>query len=300
MKKICLFAVIALIALASVTIIPDTTSGQRRRVLRTGNRLANHYIVMLNEKQISTDAAEPEVQTMGEYLSGTYGGQVGFVYSSAIRGFSIEMTSEQADTMSKDPSVLSIEEDQIVTASSTEMNAPWHLDRVDQRPLPMDTMYNYSSMGTGVNIYVIDSGIRTTHTDFGGRADAVYDAIGDGQNGNDCYGHGTHVAGLAGSSTYGVAKNSRLHAVRVLNCSGSGSLSETIAGVDWVTSHRVKPAVANLSLSLAGISDFLDTAVTNSINAGVTYTIAAGNYGMDACGYSPERVPAAITVGASS
>ncbi|MEP6789374.1 MAG: S8 family serine peptidase, partial [Acidobacteriota bacterium] len=279
MKKICLFAIIALIALASVTIIPDKTSGQRRRILRAGNRLPNQYIVLLNEKQMSTDAAEPEVQTMGQYLSGVYGGQVGFTYSSAVKGFSIEMTPDQADKMNLDPNVLSIEEDQVVSASSTEMNAPWHLDRVDQRPLPMDTMYNYASMGTGVNIYIIDSGIRTTHTDFGGRADAVYDAIGDGQNGNDCYGHGTHVAGIAGSSTYGVAKNSRLHSVRVLNCSGSGSISVTLAGIDWVTAHHISPAVANLSLTLSGISSSVDTSVTNSINSGVTYTIASGNFG---------------------
>ena len=277
MKKICLLAIIALIALASVTIIPDKTSGQRRRILRTGNSLPNRYIVMLNEKLMSTDAVEPEVQAMGQYLTNVYGGQVGFVYSSALKGFSIEMTPDQADKMNMDPAVLSIEEDQIVTASSTETNAPWHLDRVDQRSLPMDTMYNYTSMGTGVNIYIIDSGIRFTHTDFGGRADLGYDVIGDGQNGNDCFGHGTHVAGLAGSATYGVAKNSRLHSVRVLNCTGSGSISVTMAGIDWVTAHHVSPAVANLSLTLSGISSAMDTAVTNSVASGVTYSIAAGN-----------------------
>src|SRR5258706_6670064 len=180
------------------------------------------------------------------------------------------------------------------------MNAPWHLDRVDQRSLPMDTAYNYSSMGTGVNIYILDSGIRYTHVDFGGRADAVYDNVGDGQNGNDCYGHGTHVAGLAGSSTYGVAKNARLHAVRVLNCSGAGSLSSLMAGVDWITAHRVNPAVVNISMTLGGVSDYLDAAITNSINSGVAYTIAAGKYAVDASKYSPARVPAALTVGASS
>src|SRR5258708_23677380 len=208
MKKICLFAIIALTALTSATIIPHNASAQKRRVRQATNRIPNHYIVQLDENVIGRDAVQPEVETRGHFLTSFYGGTVTTVYSSAIKGFAVEMTPEQAEKMNMDESVRAIEQDQIVSASSTEMNAPWHLDRVDQRSLPMDTMYNYTSMGTGVNIYIIDSGIRSTHVDFGGRADAVYDAIGDGQNGNDFFGHGTHVAGIPVNSPYSVAKDS--------------------------------------------------------------------------------------------
>src|SRR5438445_13689319 len=259
MKKICLFAFIILGAITSASIIPNNASAQKSRARATSNYIPNHYIAMLDESVVGTDAVEPEIETRGQFLSTVYGGAVTMVYSSAIKGFAVEMSADQAEKMKMDESVKSIEQDQIVTPASTEMNAPWHLDRVDQRPFPMDTMYNYTSMGTGVNIYILDSGIRYTHTDFGGRADAVYDGIGDGQNGNDCYGHGTHVAGLAGSSTYGVAKNSRLHAVRVLNCSGQGTVSLMISGIDWITAHRISPAVVNVSITVAGTSSVLET-----------------------------------------
>src|SRR6185503_10675395 len=153
--------------------------------------------------------------------------------------------------------------------------------------------------GAGVNAYIIDTGIRRTHTQFAGRAFVGFDAIGDGQNTNDCNGHGTHVSGTVGGSTYGVAKSVRLFAVRVLSCSGSGSNAGVIAGVDWVTRNRVRPAVANMSLG-GGASTALDTAVRNSIAAGVTYAIAAGNSNANAANFSPARVSEAITVGAST
>jgi subtilisin family serine protease len=150
-----------------------------------------------------------------------------------------------------------------------------------------------------VNAYIIDTGIRVTHTQFGGRASVAFDAVGDGRNGIDCNGHGTHVSGTVGGSTYGVAKAVRLFAVRVLSCSGSGSTSGVIAGVNWVTSHHANPAVANMSLG-GGVSTSLDSAVSNSINSGVTYAIAAGNSNTNAANSSPARVSAAITVGSST
>ena len=181
--------------------------------------------------------------------------------------------------------------------SITQTNPPWGLDRIGQRDLPLNaSVLRTRPPAPGVNAYIIDTGIRRTHTQFGGRAFVGFDAIGDGQNTNDCNGHGTHVAGTVGGSTYGVAKSVRLFAVRVLSCSGSGSTSGVIAGVDWVTANHIKPAVANMSLG-GGASTALDTAVRNSIAAGVTYAIAAGNSNANAGNSSPARVTEAITVG---
>lgn len=155
-------------------------------------------------------------------------------------------------------------------------------------------------MGTGVNAYVIDSGIRRTHTDFGGRVQYGFDAVGDGQNGNDCYGHGTHVAGTIGAATYGVAKNVTLYPVRVLQCDGFGTGSAVLAGIDWVTANHIQPAVANLSITANGPWSTLDDAITAAVASGVTFVVSASNNGADACNYSPARTPDAITVGASN
>jgi subtilisin family serine protease len=180
---------------------------------------------------------------------------------------------------------------------ATQSPVTWGLDRIDQVALPLSNSYTYTTTGSGVNAYVIDTGIRITHSNFGGRAFVAFDSFGG--NGIDCNGHGTHVAGTIGSSTYGVAKSVRLYAVRVLNCSGSGTTSGVIAGVNWVTANRVNPAVANMSLG-GGVSTALDSAVNNSINSGVTYAVAAGNSNTNASNSSPARVAAAITVGSST
>ena len=209
------------------------------------------------------------------------------------------MSDEQTVALSDDPRVKFVEEDSVMWATTTQSNPPWGLDRIGQRDLPLNQTYSYTTTGSGVNAYIIDTGIRTTHTQFGGRASVGFDAVGDGQNGNDCNGHGTHVSGTVGGSTFGVAKAVRLFAVRVLSCSGSGSNAGVIAGVDWVTAHRVRPAVANMSLG-GGASAALDTAVRNSIASGVTYAIAAGNSNVNAANSSPARVGEAITVGATT
>src|SRR6185295_11818544 len=208
------------------------------------------------------------------------------VYAHAISGFSAEMSEEDALALSRDPRVRFVEEDSTMEIVATQTNPPsWGLDRIDERDLPLSASYTYTA-----------TGIRITHTQFGGRASVAFDAVGDGRNGIDCNGHGTHVSGTVGGSTFGVAKAVRLFAVRVLSCSGSGSTSGVIAGVDWVTAHHVSPAVANMSLG-GGTSTALDTAVSNSINSGVTYAIAAGNSNTNASNSSPARVAAAITVG---
>ena len=180
------------------------------------------------------------------------------------------------------------------------MNATWGLDRIDQRDLPLNGTYSYTTLAAGVHVYVIDTGIRSTHAEFGGRVSSTgYTAISDGNGTNDCNGHGTHVAGTIGGATYGVAKGVTLHAVRVLNCSGSGSTSGVIAGVNWVTANHTAPAVANMSLG-GGASTALDDAVRNSVASGVTYAVAAGNSNANACNSSPSRVSQALTVGSST
>jgi subtilisin family serine protease len=263
-------------------------------------RIANSYIVVLDEDapgaqgDFGATAARAE-----QVILRTPAGKLTRVYAHAISGFAAEMTEEEAIALSEDPDVRFVEEDSVVEAVVTQTGATWGLDRIDQADRPLNGTYTYTSTGSGVNAYIIDTGIRRTHSQFGGRAFVGFDAIGDGRNTTDCNGHGTHVAGTVGGSTYGVAKSVRLYAVRVLNCSGSGSTSGVIAGIDWVTANHVNPAVANMSLG-GGASSALDTAVRNSIAAGVTYAVAAGNSNANAGNYSPSRVAEAITVGSTT
>lgn len=221
------------------------------------------------------------------------------LFQHALRGFAVQATRAEAERLADDYRVAFVEEDGVMEAVATQGGATWGLDRIDQRALPLGGSYVYEQTGAGVHAYVIDTGLRSTHAQFAGRVGNGYTAVSDGQGTNDCNGHGTHVAGTVGGTTHGVAKAVTLHAVRVLGCSGSGSTSGVIAGVDWVTANRVKPAVANMSLG-GGASSALDAAVVNSINAGVTYAIAAGNSNADACTTSPARVAAALTVGATT
>ena len=232
-----------------------------------------------------------------------HGGRDRVVYRTALNGYAATIPPGRVDAVRRDPRVKYVEQDRVMHAFATQSSPPWGLDRIDQHFRPLNGSYNYAPTGLGVTAYILDTGIRASHTQFGGRVGAGFNTIDDGNGTNDCEGHGTHVAGTVGGSTYGVAKRVRLIPVRVLNCSGSGSTSGIIEGVDWVTRNARHPAVANMSLG-GGISSALDQAVARSIASGVPYTIAAGNgnpggKAQDACGTSPARVSSAITVSAT-
>jgi subtilisin family serine protease len=232
------------------------------------------------------------------------GARITHVYQHALTGYSARLSTVALEVVRRDARVAYIEADGIIRAETTQNGATWGLDRIDQRNRPLSTTYNYTNTGSGVTAYIIDSGIRFSHQDFGGRAVSGVDTI-DGGSADDCNSHGTHTAGTVGGTAYGVAKSVTLVAVRVLGCDGSGPTSGVIAGVDWVTGNHVSgPAVANMSLG-GGTNSALDTAVRNSIADGITYTLSAGNgnvfgRGVSACNQSPARTADAITVSATN
>ncbi|MBM0207400.1 S8 family peptidase [Micromonospora sp. NPDC051227] len=254
------------------------------------------YIVVLKDSAVARD----RVGDTAKRLSGRHGGTVARTYGAALRGFEVTVNASAAARIAADPAVAYVEQNHTVSISGTQANPPsWGLDRIDQRNRPLDSSYTYPNTASNVHAYIIDTGIRFSHNDFGGRATSGYDAV-DGGSADDCNGHGTHVAGTVGGSAYGVAKGVQLVGVRVLNCSGSGTNAGVIGGVDWVTANAIKPAVANMSLG-GGANSSLDNAVRNSIASGVTYGLAAGNdNGANACNTSPARTTEAITVGSTT
>lgn len=256
------------------------------------------YVVVLKDSVASVPAVAAE-------HARRFGGEVSFVYTHALKGYAITLPGAAAAALARNPLVQYVEADGIFTADTTQTGATWGLDRIDQHLRPLDGSFTYSNTGAGVTGYIIDTGIRFSHAEFGGRASKGYDAITTGGTAVDCNGHGTHVAGTVGGSTYGVAKGVQLVAVRVLNCSGSGTTAQVVAGIDWVTGNHEagQPAVANMSLG-GGASTAIDDAVRRSISDGVAYAIAAGNgflglFAQNACNTSPARVTQAMTISAT-
>lgn len=247
------------------------------------------YIVLLD------DSLDPDT------VAAEAGGEVRFIYKSAVRGFAMRMPPEAAFGLSHRPGVKMIVPDGVVSVQDTQsvIGGLWGLDRVDQRAHPLNGLYGYDFTGLGVNVYILDTGIRITHQDFGGRAFGALDAIRDGNGTNDCHGHGTHVAGTVGGSTYGVAKQVRLFAVRVLGCGGSGTWAGVISGIDWVVANGARPAIMSASLG-GGINLAVNEAVNTAVLNGVSVVVAAANANQDACQWSPASASRAITVGATS
>src|SRR5437660_2656352 len=263
----------------------------------TSTRIPGQYIVVLKD-------GVQDVDVVARALALKYSGELLYVYRAALKGFALKVSEAAASLIRSEPLVAYLEQDQEMHAFSGQRNTTWGLQRVSQNqglpsgsdPLAFTYTYTYFADGTGVTEYTIDTGIDTSHADFGGRATVGHDALGG--TGVDCNGHGTHVSGTVGGTRWGVAKNVRLVSVRVLDCNGRGTESGVIAGVDWVTTNRVLPAVANMSLG-GPLSAAINQAVENSISSGVTYVVAAGNSSADACTFSPASTPNAITVGAT-
>jgi subtilisin family serine protease len=262
--------------------------------VNNAERIPGHYIVVLDD-----DATDVGMRT-ATAAAAAAGGTVRFTYHAALKGFSASLSPAALDAVRSTAGVKYVEADARVHLSGRQVNPPsWGLDRVDQRNLPLNAKYRYvSTAGSGVDAYIIDTGIRFSHVDFGGRATSGIDEV-DGGTADDCNGHGTHVSGTVGGSTYGVAKSVSLIAVRVLDCGGSGTWEGVIAGVDWVTANHSGPSVANMSIQ-GGKVQSVNDAITNSINSGVVYAVAAANFSDDACLYSPASTPLAITVGATT
>ncbi|TRZ73883.1 MAG: S8 family peptidase, partial [Actinobacteria bacterium] len=255
-----------------------------------GAPVDNQYIVTLKNDVAPRAFATAEATTGSQILS---------VYTAAMNGFAAVLNASALERLAKDPNVESIEQDRIVVLQGDQVDPPWGLDRVDQRSGTRNSRYSYTNTGTGVTAYVIDTGILASHIDFGGRVGAGYTVYSDSYGTTDCNGHGTHVAGTIGGSTYGIAKAVSLIPVRVLSCSGSGSTSGVIAGIDWAISDHASgsPAVANMSLG-GSYSTALNSAVANATADGIVFAVAAGNNNRLACSYSPASEPTAITVGA--
>ncbi|WP_318307151.1 S8 family peptidase [Amycolatopsis solani] len=284
----------AAVAVAAAVVFTGVTPAQAAEGVVLGTTdtgtVAGSYIVVLKDSAKNTDSGD---------LARRYRGTVARVYSQNLAGFSVRLDEKHAKRLAADNAVAFVEQDKTVHAEAVQQNPPsWGLDRVDQRNLPLNNQYSYSTTASNVNVYVLDTGIRATHQTFGGRVHQGYDFVDNDTNADDGYGHGTHVAATIAGSQYGVAKRAQLYPVRVLGSDGSGTVSGVIAGVNWITSNAKKPAVANASLG-GGVSTALDAAVRNSISSGVTWAVAAGNANANASTSSPARVAEAITVAAA-
>ncbi len=297
----------------------DASEILSRKFLPATDPVVGEYVVVFDDRNARLERDDTQaVSRLAHDLAARHSGDLEYVYSHALRGFASSMNETDAKKLALDPSVAYVQEAQrysiqIVTeeseedlaeaaeerAQATQSGVTWGLDRLDQIDRPLDRQYTSHNEGQGVTAYIIDTGIRTTHEDFGGRALPGFSAIDDGRGSVDCNGHGSHVAGTVGGARWGVAKQTKLVAVRVLGCGGWGNIAGIIAGIDWVVGNATLPAVANMSLG-SGASQVLDDAVRGAVAKGIVMVLSAGNSNQDACKASPARTLEAITVAAST
>lgn len=287
-----LFALLA--GVGSAVAVAQPADPATARPFGASRPIARQYIIMFKP-----GVADPAAEASNLMRGLGAAGQIRHVYTAAIQGFAATLPDSALAGLRNHPLVDLVEQDRTVSLSDVENQATWGLDRIDQADRPLDLLYHYNSTGAGVTAFIIDTGIRSDHVDFSGRVFPGYTAISDGRGTEDCNGHGTHVSGTVGGTTYGVAKQVALRPVRVLDCQGSGSYSGVIAGIDWVAGSTQRPAVANMSLG-GSKSASLNAAVAGAVGKGVTMAVAAGNSTADACNYSPSSEPSAITVGATT
>jgi len=276
---------------------PDASEVMRPSAVPATPSVSKHVIP--DEYIVVFDDGVDDVGGRAKGLANAHGGNVKATYRAALKGFAVNMSAQAAEAMAKEAGVASVEQVQQFELAGTQMSPPWGLDRIDQATLPYSGTYTYPNTGAGVNVYIIDSGIRRTHVEFGGRVVPAFSSINDGYGPDGCYYHGTHVAGVVGATTYGVAKGATLHSVRAFDCNQAATTTSLLAAIEWVTTNRTRPAVALMSLT-GPLSSAVNAAVENSMAAaGVTYVVSAGNSNADACGVSPASVPGAVTVAAT-
>lgn len=302
MRRVVSFARRAVLAVAPLALLGGSGLAQADapgKLLRSAVPVTGEYIVVLKAAPAVQAAEVSALFSTYAALAQKHEAAITQRYSAAVTGFAARMTAAQAEALAADPSVAFVEENGVVRASATQTGATWGLDRIDQNALPLDTKFQHLGQGEGATVYVIDTGVLDTHTEFTGRMVAGFTAINDGRGTVDCNGHGSHVAGTAAGTVYGVAKKAKIVPVRVLDCNGSGTNAGVIAGIDYVTAQKAPRSVANMSLGGAA-SDAVDQAVQRAIDAGVVMAVAAGNDNANACNYSPARATNAITVGATA
>ncbi|WP_345857672.1 S8 family peptidase [Shewanella algae] len=308
MQRKHFIAIAVAAALSSPLVLAQDYQAQLHAV-NPAKAIKDQYIVVFNTPAVinlnDPNGVSAYASSMGARLANEHGIEVRQNFGNSINGVLVKANAAQIQSLLKDPNIKYVEQDQrvsiepMVEAAGDQGGATWGLDRIDQRDLPLNSNYHYDYDGSGVTAFVIDTGVRNTHNEFGGRASSGYDFIDNDNDSSDCNGHGTHVAGTIGGSTYGVAKNVNIVGVRVLNCSGSGTNSGVISGINWVKNNAQGPSVANMSLG-GGASQALDDAVNAAVAAGISFVVAAGNDNSNACNYSPARATNAVTVGSTT